>query len=360
MEHGWSRRHFIGLGAMGLAGWLLMPTVGAATAIENDLALVSHLAQVGERDDPLLVLRDFEDDPDGEVARLIRRQLRQRKDLLAAVEKKFGREEKIFLSVEAIEVRLLFVPQLRQTYSAAYQRYCTDITDFLFSLSGTDNFYAAITSPRKAHPPIAKSGVSAFLVHRLAKGYQAICRFRTRSGKTVKYRVSGSFFSNHLGAVDLEIEVLADGAFGLNRRPFTVWQNSGAAPWTLMAVPVEETLHYYLGTATDRQIADVLRRDAPERLSDARRVASEWMAVEESVVGGLVDRVLDRYCRRYKATLPEHSDAGGPHASSTLPQYRYRRQGRHLVHRLGFHDAIAMYMDDPAAFRDQLMHRAQA
>ena len=352
---GWSRRRFIGWGAMGLAGWLLSPGGAAAAVIEDDLTLVSHLAQMDEREAPLMVLRDFENDPDGEVSRHIRRTLRQREALLAAVRKKIGLEEKIYLSLEAIEVRLLFVPQLRQPSSAAYRRYCVDVTDFLFGMSRTDNFYSAITSPRRDLPVIASQGISAFLVHRLAKGYRAICRFRTASGKHVKYRVSGSFFSNHLGAVDLEIEVLAEGSFGLHRRPFTVWQNNGAAFRTLMAVPVEETLHYYLGTATDRQIAKTLRHSEPESLADAQHLASEWMAVEESIVGGLVDRVLDRYCRRYQLALPANSGTHGKAPSPALPQYRYRRQGRHLVHQLGFHDAVAMYMDDPSAFRKRLM-----
>lgn len=73
----------------------------------------------------------------------------------------------------------------------------------------TDNLYTAINSPSGSYPPLADDGLSAILVHRLVKDYQAICRFTAESGRSVKYRTLGAIFSNHFGAVDLKIEFFA-------------------------------------------------------------------------------------------------------------------------------------------------------
>jgi hypothetical protein len=343
------------LGVVGLAGWMLLPVKMASAAFQDDLKQVKHIPQMAEREGPMLVFRDFVDDPDVEVEQHIRLQLSQRKEMLDRLRKKIGFEKKVRLSVEDIQVRLMYVAQSKEEHAVAYHRYCRDITDYLFEMNQMDNFYAAITSPNESYPPLAKSGISAFLVHRLAKDYRAICRFTAESGRSVKYRVSGAIFSNHLGAVDLEIEFLAKGQFGLARKAFTIWQNHTENLYTLMSIPVEETLHYQLGKATDRVIAASMKHHPPENLFAAQRLAEEWMAVEESVVGGLVNRVLDRYCTEHHMTIPA-SASGEPRPTvPSLHHYRYRDRGIQLVGTLGFKEAMAMYMDSPSTFKDQLI-----
>jgi len=309
---------------------------------------------MAEREGPLLVFRDFIVDPDVEVEQHIRLQLGQRKDLFDALKKKIGFEKQVRLSVEDIQVRLMFVPQLQEGPAAAYHRYCLGVTDFLFEMSQTDNFYTSITSPIASYPPLPETGISAFLVHRLAKDYQAVCRFTAESGRSVKYEVTGTIFSNHLGAVDLEIELLAPGQYGLKRRPFTIWQNNSSGFFTLMSVPVEESLHYYLGAATDRHIAEQMRQTPPKSLAEARILAEEWMAIEESVVGGLVDQVLDRYCAQNQMDFTVSVADEMRSAISSLRQYRYRERGIQLVQDLGFRETLDMYLESPANFRDQL------
>lgn len=348
-----TRRRLVALGMLSLVGWMLPPIRLAGAASQDDLELVAHMPQMAKREGPLLAFRDYIVDPDVEVERHIRLQVTQQKDLLARLKENIGFDKQVSLSVEAIEVRLMYVPQALHGPAAAYGRYCLNVTDFFFEISQMDNIYAAITSPQASHPPLAPSGICAFLVHRLAKEYRAVCRFTAESGRSVKYKATGAIFSNHLGAVDLEIEWLAPGQFGLARKPYTIWQNNGDAFYTLMALPVEETLHYFLGTATDRQIAEALRTDPPMTLAAARNVADEWMAVEESVVGGLVNRVLARYCAQHNMSLP----------ASTVPslhQYRYRDQGIRVVQNLGFHETVAMYMDNPSNFRERLFGQQEA
>ncbi|MCB2145155.1 MAG: hypothetical protein KQI81_01685 [Deltaproteobacteria bacterium] len=348
------------LGAMGLAGWMLSPIRIAAAALKDDLELVSRIPQMTEREGPMLVFRDFLADPDVEVAQHIRSQLGQRKDLLSQLRKKIGFEKQVRFSVEDIQVRLMFVPQLQEGYAVAYQHYCRDITDFLFEMNRMENFYAAISSPRQSYPPVSETGISAFLVHRLAKDYRAVCKFTAESGRSVKYKATGAIFSNHLGAVDLEIQSMAPGQFDLTRKPFTIWQNNTENLYTLMSVPVEETLHYQLGKATDREIATSMRNHPPESLSAAQRLAEEWMAVEESVVGGLVQRVLERYCIQHHMAVPASAPEKKPSLEPPLHQYRYRDRGIQLVGNLGFQEAMALYMNSPSDFRDQLIRQQEA
>lgn len=355
-----TRRRLMQLGAMGLTGWILSPIRIAAAALQDDLELVSRIPQMAEREGPMLVFRDFAADPDVEVDQHIRTQLGLRKDLLGQLRKKIGFEKQVRLSVEDIQVRLMFVPQLLEGHAAAYQHYCRDITDFLFEVNRMENFYAAISSPRESYPPVSETGISAFLVHRLAKDYRAVCKFTAESGRSVTYKATGAIFSNHLGAVDLEIRSMASEQFDLARKPFTIWQNNTENLYTLMSVPVEETLHYQLGKATDREIATFMKNHPPENLSAAQRLAEEWMAVEESVVGGLVHRVLEHYCILHHMAIPATAPEKTPLLVPPLHQYRYRKQGIQLVENLGFQEAMALYMNSPSDFRDQLFRQQDA
>ena len=361
MENGkMTRRQVMRLGVMGLAGWMLSPVGIASAALQDDLELVSTIPHMAERQSPMLVFRDFVADPDLEVEQHIRFQLGQRKDMLDLLRKKIGFEKKVTLSVEDIQVRLMFVAQLQEDHAVAYHRYCRDITDYLFEMNQMDNCYAAITSPNENYPPLSQDGVSAFLVHRLAKDYRAVCRFTAESGRSVKYRASGAIFSNHLGAVDLEIQAIAPGKFALSRRAFTIWQNNTENLYTLMSIPVEETLHYQLGKATDREIAASMKNHPPENLAAAQRLAEEWMAVEESVVGGLVARLLESYCTLHHMAIPAFINGDSGKKSPSLHQYRYRDRGVKLVENLGFREALRLYMESPAMFRDQLFRQQDA
>jgi hypothetical protein len=354
---GISRRRLLLGGMLGLAGWVLAPMGMADAALQEDLDLVSLIPGMAGRDGPLLVFQDFRNDPDVEIEHHIHRQLVQRKELLPQLKEKIGFEKQVTLAVEDLQVRLMFVPQGLNGNTEAYQRYCTDVTDFVFASARVDNFYATITSPRQSDPPIAKSGISAFLVHRLAKAYRAVCRFSAESGRQVRYHVNGAIFSSHLGAVDLDIQWQPSGQCDFQRKPFTIWQNDTENLYTLLSVPVEETLHYVVGKATDREIASIFREDPPQTAHAAKVMAQEWMAVEESMVGGLVDRILSNYCRRHRLVLPACAEAETIPAVPSLPQYRYRRRGLRLVRDLGLETAMTMYLDSPAEYRRQLLRQ---
>ena len=357
---GITRRQLMAHGMLGLAGWLFQPLQMAEAALQSDLDLVSLIPQMAHRDTPLLVFRDFTADPDGEVERHLRRQIGQRKDLLSQLKRRFDNERRIALSLEDMHVRLMFVPQSPIDHADAYRRYCQEVTDYIFQINPTDNFYATITTPRQSYPEVAKAGISAFLVHRLAKAYRAVCRFTSESGRQIIYHLSGAIFSNHLGAVDLDIQLFEGRRYGLSRRSFSIWQNHTKNLRTLLSIPVEETLHYLLGQATDRAITVVLKKFPTEDLNAARGIAEEWMAVEESVVGGMVPIILRRFCHRHRLVISPATRHPPSPASPSLPQYRYRDQGHQLVGKIGLQTAMDMYMHDPIEFRDHLLRQPGA
>lgn len=354
-HHGLSRRQLMAVGIMGLTAWTVGPFSFAWAGKGDDFEQIARITDFPSRKGPLLVFRDYTADPDVEIERHIRRQLFGRKDLLARIKKKIGFKKRVGLNIEEIQLRLRFIPQSRDGVGTAYQRYCIDIIDSIFRMNGMDNFYSAITSPEKSYPAVSQDGISAFLVHRLAKDFRATCRFTAESGNSIKTSISGAIYSNHLGAVDLEIEALAPGQFELARKPFTIWQNDTDNLYTLMAIPAEETLHYLLGRATDREISTHFQNRPPESLAAARNIAEEWMALEESVVGGLVDRVLRRYCENRRL---KWSDLCANNLQATVPelhQYRYRKRGLQLVADLGFQHAMDLYLDSPSRFRERLL-----
>ncbi len=112
-NEGLTRRQAIGLGVVGLAGWMFSPIRIASAALQDDLEQVTHIPQMAERQGPMLVFRDFVADPDVEVEQHIRRQLSRQKDMLDRLRQKIGFEKMVRLSVEEMQVRLMFVPQLQ-------------------------------------------------------------------------------------------------------------------------------------------------------------------------------------------------------------------------------------------------------
>ena len=158
--------------------------------------------------------------------------------------------------------------------------------------------------PRTETPEIPQEGTSVFLVHQLAKSYVARCKFSNEQGRAVTYKLSGARFSSHLGAVDLSIESPVEGQYRLTRKHYTIWQNHTANLYTLLSIPVEETLHYAMGPFTDEMIGRDLQSESLTRVHEVQTVAKNWMAIEEALVGGLVYGILREYLESRGFNLP--------------------------------------------------------
>ena len=130
------------------------------------------------RDGPLLVFRDFVADADNEVERHIKRQWRQRSDLLTTLKDKIGSDQPIRTECgrdnRAFDVRSAGADACGGGLSALLPgRYRFSFRDLPTGKYGCP----VLSVPTTAYPFVSGDGICAFLVHRLAKAYQAVCRF---------------------------------------------------------------------------------------------------------------------------------------------------------------------------------------
>jgi hypothetical protein len=349
------RRHLLklaGLGAVHLAlpaSVLAVPQVSAPTSLSE---LVTADALTG----PLLPFRTLGIDPDGEIQAHIYREVARQPGLMERLKARLGADGPISLDLREMKVNLLYVPETRPHLARAYQAYCRQAIAHTCQMAQVPSFYEGVFIPKSANPEIAAGdGVSAFVVHRLAKAYEAICEFSSGGDKgRVKFKVSGAIYSSHLGAVEMDVEGLPDGSYRIQRRNYTIWQDHSDNIYTLLQIPVEETLHYLMGRHTDRQLRRQLHQDEVHQTAQVQELANDWMAVEEAIVGGLVEQLLPALMRRHELVLDAGDMQRSADAKAGLPQYRYRDVGLRLVESLGVQAAMEMYREDPRAFRNQL------
>jgi hypothetical protein len=347
------RRHLLQLAAVGAlnlsipAGALALPQVSSPVPLSD---LTSAKALIG----PLLSFRPLKEDPDGEIQTYIYNEVARKPDLMKRLKARVGAELPITLNLEDLEVELKYIPETREPLAHAYLNYCREAVAHTCRMAQVPNFYNEISVAKTANPAIAPGdGVSAFVVHRLAKAYEAVCEFSGSSG-SVKFKVNGAIYSSHMGAVEMEVEGLPDGSYRIQRRNFSIWQDHNDNLYTLLQIPVEETLHYLMGRYTDLHLSHKLVQDNIHQTAQVQKIAKKWMAVEEALVGGLVEQVLPSLIQSRKIPLAAGAAQRSADSKKGLPQYRYREVGVRLVENLGLKAAMQMYREDPLAFQRQL------
>jgi hypothetical protein len=352
------RRRLLTCGVMALVHWGL-PIAPLAAAIRTDspetISALENFLNRKPLSEPMLVLRDFSADSDNEIKTAIMRDLSNRRELLARTREKLQSGQRLTLSIDDIKIRLLYVPELDENFRRAYGAYCHQAIAFLLAKMGQTSFYRSITWPRTPNPVIPSGeDVTAFIVHRLSKQYIAECTFGASNGQKVRYRLKGAILSDHLGAVDLEIESPQTGQFLLRRKNYSIWQNHTKNLYTLLEIPLEETLHYIIGRHTDLIIQTELTSQEYRRVFEVQNLADHWLAVEEALVGGLVRQVLKEYAKRNLLKLNSVDMEQSLEAKKNLPQYRFREAGIGLVERMGYFESIELYRRDPKAFQRHL------
>ncbi|NNF98895.1 MAG: hypothetical protein HKM93_05920 [Desulfobacteraceae bacterium] len=350
-----TRRQFLKISCIGLLG-SMVPFRNTWAAIDMDYhEQVAALGHLKPYDKPLLKFSKLNESTDFEIEALILKDISGRSDLIQKVKSRLGDDPDIRFSMDSLKVRLLFVPEIRANYAESYERFCRNITSFIFGKVNIPDFYSQLVTPMLEYPEIKDDGVSAFMVHQLAKEYVATCKFSNVSGDHVRYRIKGAAFSNHLGAVDLNIDNPEDGSFKLNRGNYTIWQNRVQNPYMLFVVPVEETLHYILGPYTDRTIHTELDDLSAASVSQVKTLAQDWMMVEEAIVGGLISLIIDEYSRKYQKDLPTVQIRQHFAEMRNIPQYKYRFNGIKLVRDLGIDRSYEMYREDPMEFKKMVL-----
>jgi hypothetical protein len=349
------RRRFLRLAGFG-AIHLALPASALAVPNVSVPASLSELVTNEAMTAPLLPFRTLGIDPDGEIKAHIYRQVARQPGLMEHLKARLGADDPITLDLREIKVDLKYVPETRTHLAHAYKTYCRQAIAHTCKMAQVPSFYKGVFIPKSANPEIATGdGVSAFVVHRLAKAYKAICEFSSGGDKgSVKFKVSGAIYSTHLGAVEMDVEGLPDGSYRIQRRNYTIWQDHSDNIYTLLQIPVEETLHYLMGRHTDRQLRHQLLQNEVRQTAQVQELANDWMAVEEAIVGGLVEQLLPALIRRHELVLDAGDMQRSAEAKAGLPQYRYRDVGLRLVASMGAQAAIKMYQENPLAFRNQL------
>ena len=63
--------------------------------------------------------------------------------------------------------------------------------------------------------------------------------------------------------------------------------------------PLEETMHILLREHTERAIREGIKQRSVTSIKKVRRLANDWIAVEEAIVGGVVKAVLPSILENY-------------------------------------------------------------
>jgi hypothetical protein len=333
--------------------------VGAANAdaeVADDYARLLEFIQLDDQQQPLYVFNDFEEEFDKASHRATRAYFNEHPGLIQRIKSKLE-GGKLRWRLKNLKHRLLFVPENRAEYAALYKNYCLDAIDTILDKTGFDNPYDSIQTLRRSKPVSHEKneGVTAYIVHNLAKEYVGTYIFSSQTDKKVKIELEGKLYSGDVGAYTSTLIMSANGSIGFLEDKYTIWQNSAANPYTALMVPAEETLHITLRAYTESAIKRAVEQSHQRSLKSVEETVEDWMAVEEAIVGGIVYRLLPHILQDHMKDLPPSYIEMDIAAKSQFEKYRHLEKGITLVQEIGYREAIRMYSKDPAAFRDLLL-----
>lgn len=335
--------------------WAMGPDCAGAE-ITEDYTRLLELIQLDDRQKPLYAFNDFEENFDKSSYRATRQYFKEHPDLIQGVKDKLE-GGKLRWKLKNLKHRLLFVPENRPEYATLYKSYCHDIIYAILEKTGFDNPFDSIQTLDQSKPIIdsEKGGVTAYLVHNLAKEYVSTYIFSNQTEKKVKIELTGKLYSGEVGAYSSTLMINEDGTIEFFNAKYTIWQNSAENPYTALMVPVEETLHIALREHTEKAIRNTLVGMDRQCPKNAQKIAEDWIAVEEAIVGGIVFLLLPPILEDCQVELPESWIAQDRNVKTQYERYRYLKRGITVVEKIGYQKAIRLYSADPAAFRDLLL-----
>ena len=257
--------------------------------------------------------------------------------------------------LEAQKQRLLFVPEKRETYERLYEAYCKELVAHVLEKTDFRNPFKRIVSLHEAKPEIPSDGVTAFLIHNLAKESVSKYIFSDENReKTSVMRLKGTEFVGQVGAYTTNIYPSDDGTYKFVRDRFTIWQNTAENPYTALMVPAEETLHILLREYTEGAIKKDLMQKRSSKDKNIRAIAHDWLAVEEAIVGGLVYAIVPSFLSEVTEEAPLSQINQDLKTKKTYPKYCYLEEGIELVSDIGIDKAIDMYAKNPSNVKNEL------
>ncbi len=342
---------------IGLASSAAVPPAAAGTPPEAP-ANYSRLVQlIGQEDmvEPVFAFNKFEDTIDPSVVKDSLQYFNDRRDLIRKIRTDLGGGS-VRWKLENFKQRLVFVPEMRNEYARLYKDYCVDAINLILNETGLDNPYSQIVSLQQADPaPFENSGVTAFLVHNLAKEYRGTYSFfRENPRKEVSFSLEGTYFIGEIGSYSSQLAIQKDGSIEFEHNNYTIWQDSAQLPYNVLIVPIEETLHISLRSYTERAIRSELQSPSSATPPDVDKIVEHWVAVEEALVGGLVDVLFPKVVATFFDGFSSDEISKGLESKLGFEKYRHLPAGIRIVKQAGYKQAVDLYTRDPRQIEEML------
>ena len=321
---------------------------------QRDYSQLVEFIKIDDKTAPLYVFNDFEEDFDADSHRANIEFFNEHPRLVSKIQKDLI-AEKLRWKLDKLACRLVFVPEKREEYATLFKIYCNDVINYTLDKTELSNPYQDLETLLEESPEISDEGVTAFLVHNLAKEYVARYSFTNRKRKKVVIELTGTLFSGKVGSYTTTVHMKQSGEFIFERDDYTIWQNSSKNPYTVLTVPVEETLHIALREHTERAIKDELESKCVDGIGEVEKIVDNWMAVEEAIVGGLVHLLFPDFLEKHINNLSNSLIHEDIEAKMEFGQYRYLRKGIEVVESMGCKKAVKIYEENPTEFKDLLI-----
>lgn len=337
---------------------------GQVSAINTPIAAANYFRlldyiQQADLNEPLIVFGGVEENFDHRLNRENIAYINANSELLQQIQSHLNGDHLRWQLNNSFK-QLWVVPEIRHDYAQLFERYCRDAVAYLLARIKQPSPYNAIATLKGPLPDLRQTtnkGVTAYLVHNIADEYTEEYLFfnQDKTGAQIKIKLSNREFDGKIGSYTSRLKIGENNQFEFIREKYTLWQNSAQNPYNVLVVPVEETLHILLRSATEQAMHEELKLLKPEKLQEVNNVIDHWMAVEEAVVGGLVWQIMP--------DLLDHVI----HGLSTQPleqtmaerdehdQYRFLDLSIDLVTRLGVDETISLYQNSAKAFKAKLI-----
>jgi hypothetical protein len=254
----------------------------------------------------------------------------------------------------------MIVPERRPAYAALFEDYCQAAVDYVLQETRLPNPYQAIatfqgpSSPERSLPD--EGGITAFLVHNIADVYteEYVFSAAADNGPRIKIKLSNRSYTGAVGSYSSYLVIRKNQQYEFIHNPYTLWRNSADDPLNVLIAPIEETLHIALRRATEDAIKRRLVTQPAATHLAIDQIVEEWLAVEETAVGGLVRKLMPEIMTRFLTKWPREDLDATLQARRAFDKYRYLDQGIRIVEKLGIESFIDLYQQDPQAFRSML------
>lgn len=313
--------------------------------------LVEILKSQQKEETPLVAFSAFEEDPGREALASSLRFFNEHPDLMQNIRRDLGPGE-IAWRLEQSRHRLLFVPERRERLARLFEDYCSHVIGYTLEKTKLENPYVDIVVLSEERPRVPDRGVTAFLVHNLAEEVTGTYIFSGTGRKSLKIDLSRKTFLGEVGSYSTNILLREQKRPEFTWDTYTIWQTTARNPFTVLSVPVEETLHIAVREHTHRAIKEQFATCAAQEAEELERIVADWMAVEEALVGGVLHALLPRFLKSHARNLPASSIAEDIESRGRFEQYQHLRRAIEVVGDLGYEDAIRMYAEDPRNFKD--------